>query len=357
MASTSSQEDAVRRVAALEADLQSAWGRYESLRRRKAVRAALAVADLRNRVLRRRPAPAPPAPAPPAPAPPAPEPPEPQVAHPWPLGHFYSPVPDTLGLAEPSERARVWPVSAPALPGIDWRPDAQLALVRDTLAAQERIRFPDASDDPAQYHTGSPQFSAVDAWALQAMLRHVRPRRLVEIGCGWSSLVTAQVNREYLDGRLDVTCIEPYPPEFLHAGIEGIGRVLVRRVQDAPLEIFEQLGAGDVLFIDSSHVVKTGSDARFLYHEVLPRLAPGVVVHAHDIFLPRDYPEDWVFAGRGWNEQYVLQSFLQFNAAFEVLLGLAWLRVEHPDVLEAAGLTRAEQAGGAGSFWMRRIAA
>ncbi len=154
-----------------------------------------------------------------------------------------------------------------------------------------------------------------------------------------------------------MTCIEPYPPDFLAGGVDGIGEVLPVRVQDVPLERFTALEAGDVLFIDSSHVVKTGSDARFLYHEVLPRLRPGVVVHVHDIFLPRDYPEDWVLSGRGWNEQYVLQSFLAHNAAFEVLLGMAWAIRARPELLAPAGFTPASaRRAGAGSFWMRRAA-
>jgi hypothetical protein len=332
----------------LQRELADAWGRYHALRNRKAVRAALAVTRVTERVRRRRP----PAPAQP---PPAPEPPvaEPAVAHPWPLGHFYSPVPDTVTLAEPAETARTWPEEAPELPGIDWRAEEQLRLAAELPAALE---FPEEpTGDPARYHKSNGLFSSLDAWALQAMLRQLRPRRLIEIGSGWSSLVTAQVNREFLDGALDVTCIEPYVPGFLERGVDGIARIVPERVQDVPVEAFLALAAGDVLFIDSSHVVKTGSDARFLYHEVLPRLRDGVVVHVHDVFLPWDYPREWVLAGRGWNEQYVLQSLLQFNGAFEVLLAVHWLTRAHPEALVARGFSAGEVAtAGAGSFWMRR---
>jgi len=350
------------RIAALERDLaamrseaQAGWHRYHSLRGRKIVRAALALAGARERLLRRRGARAP-APAPPAEAVQPPTPSGDAVAHPWPLGHFYSPVPDTVALAREPERSRVWPRRPSELPGVDWRPEDQLMLVRDSLAAIEPLRFPAGpSGDPTEYHTGNDMWSALDAWAQQAMLRHLRPGRLIEVGCGWSSLVTARVNRECLDGRMDVTCIEPHVPDFLSRGVEGIARIVPERVQDVGVERFLELAAGDVLFIDSSHVVKTGSDARYLYHEVLPRLARGVVVHVHDIFLPWDYPEDWVLAGRGWNEQYVLQSFLAFNASFEVLLGVAWLSRAHPELLAPAGFTpeQLRSVGGA-SFWMRR---
>jgi hypothetical protein len=340
-----SQDD--DRIAALEREAAAGWGRYHELRRRRAVRAALALANAGARVLGRRP---PTVAAPPPAA--TPTPPQEQVAHPWPLGHFYSPVPDTVALAREPESSRVWPAAAPELPGIDWREDAQVALMRELLALPP-LAFPSGpTGEPTEYHTGNEQFSAVDAWALQAMLRHLRPRRLIEVGSGWSSLVAARVNREHLGGATDITCIEPYVPEQLAGGVDGIARMLAQRVQDVPLATFAELDAGDVLFIDSSHVVKAGSDAQMLYHDILPRLRHGVVVHVHDIFLPRDYPRDWVLGGRGWNEQYVLRAFLAFNDAFEVLLGMAWLAEAHPELL-AQAVPDFRRAGG-GSFWMRR---
>ena len=107
-------------------------------------------------------------------------------------------------------------------------------------------------------------------------------------------------------------------------------------VQDVPVERFLELRDGDVLFVDTSHVIKTGGDVQYLYHEVLPRLADGVVVHVHDIFLPWDYPDEWVLVGRGWNEQYVLQSFLSFNDTFHILLGIAWMSHFHAAALAQA---------------------
>ncbi len=353
-------------VTALERELErargdeaAAWGRYNALRRRKVVRAALALANARRRaggLLKRSSAARAPAVEVNEAAAPATPAPDEGVAHPWPLGHFYSPVPDTVALGREPDRSRVWAAGTPELPGIDWNADAQLRLVREQLASQEPLRFAArATGDPTEYHESNELFSPLDAWALQAMLRHLEPARMIEVGSGWSSLVTARVNRELRGGDMDVTCIEPFVPDFLAGGVDGITRVLPTRVQDVPVERFLELEAGDVLFIDSSHVVKTGSDARYLYHEVLPRLRAGVVVHAHDIFLPAEYPEQWVLSGRGWNEQYILQSFLAFNSAFEVLLAMAWLASTHPDTLEAAGFSAARvRAVGAGSFWMRR---
>jgi hypothetical protein len=349
--------------AVYEARLAEARGRYEALRSRKAVRAALAVAAVRSRVPklggrdRHGEDAAAGAPSPPADdrSQPAAEP-AGEVAHCWPLGHFYSPVPNTLELAVAPAHARVWPQTPRRAPGIDWRDEQQVALVRDVFARQPELVFAEApTGDPTEYHTQNPFFSQLDAWALQGVLRHLRPRRMIEVGSGFSSLVAARVNRECLAGAMDLTCIEPYPVEYLRGGVAGLSRLIESPVQDVALATFGELGEGDVLFIDSSHVMKTGSDVQYLYHEVLPRLRSGVTVHVHDIFLPHDYPPEWVLAGRGWNEQYVLQSFLAFNDAFEVVLGIGWMCTFHPDVLAAANASFSTSVpGGGGSFWMRR---
>jgi hypothetical protein len=178
---------------------------------------------------------------------------------------------------------------------------------------------------------------------------------MIEVGCGWSSLVSARVNRECLGGAMDFSCIEPYPPDFLSEEVDGITRLIATTVQEVPVERFLELQARDVLFIDTSHAVKTGGDVAYLYHQVIPRLAEGVVIHIHDIFLPWDYPQEWVLVGRAWNEQYLVQSFLAFNNSFEIVLSVAWMSHFHPEVLASAipGFPASTPDGG-GSFWIRR---
>lgn len=275
----------------------------------------------------------------------------------WPLDHFYSPVPDHRALDLEPTRSRVWPSAPKPAPGIDWRADEQVTLLRDSLGTQSEISFASGpTGDLRDYHTANDMFSRLDAWMLQGVLRHFRPRRMIEVGCGWSSLVTARVNREFLDGELHFTCVEPYPPDFLATGVEGISDLIVSRVEDLPLDPFLALRRADVLFIDSSHTIKTGGDVQFLFEEVVPRLAEGVVVHVHDIFLPWDYPRDWVTAGRAWNEQYLVRAFLAFNSAFRILLGVGWLSHHRPDVLAATlpGYPAAYPDGG-GSLWIQRL--
>ncbi|HZO58588.1 MAG TPA: class I SAM-dependent methyltransferase [Solirubrobacterales bacterium] len=271
--------------------------------------------------------------------------------------HYYSPIQDPSLLEEPSERARIWPADPHPMPGIDWREDAQVELCSEVFASQQPMEFPTGA--PAggpEYARRSPRYPAVDAWVLQAFLRHLRPARVVEVGAGYSSLVTARVNREYLDDEVRFTAIDPYPLEFLEAGVPGLTELRKERVQDTPLEVFEQLDEHDVLFVDTSHTVKTGGDVPWIFNQILPRLRPGVVVHLHDIFLPWDYPEDWVFQGKGWNEQYLAQSFLTWSSAFEVLFGTYWMIRRHWDVLlRAFPQMVPDDQRDSSALWIRRV--
>lgn len=277
---------------------------------------------------------------------------------PFPPGHFYSPIVDTEALAK--ERARIWP-SDPQVVGIDFDDASHRQVLQDVLPRQlPAYDYPETlpdSDTLSSFYTRNSQFSWLDARALFALLREWRPRRVIEVGSGYSSLLMADVNRRFLGGACEISCIEPYPRPFLQAGVPGIARLLVQRVQDVSLDEFARLGAGDVLFIDSSHVAKTGSDVNHLYFEVLPRLAPGVRIHVHDIFLPHDYPPDWaVTDNRSWNEQYLLRALLMYSQAFRVVFGCSYAFHRFPDEVRAALALPSGKAFGGGSFWMEKTA-
>jgi hypothetical protein len=142
----------------------------------------------------------------------------------------------------------------------------------------------------------------------------------------------------------------------LKEGVEGITELMVQKVQDVSLSVFESLAAGDVLFIDSSHVSKTGSDVNYLYFEVLPRLKPGVKIHIHDIFLPNEYLKDWVVTDkRSWNEQYLLRALLMYSTAFRVVFGNAFAFATMPELVRDALSLPEGQAFGGGSIWIERI--
>jgi predicted O-methyltransferase YrrM len=273
-----------------------------------------------------------------------------------PPGHYYSPIADPSELVVEPRRSQIWPVSARETPGVDWRHAEQVALCRDVFARQTRLALrDDASDDPSEYFATNGQYPPLDAWLLEAMLQRQRPKRFIEIGSGFSSLVTARVNRELLDNGMRFTCVEPYPRQFLLDGVPGISDLIVEKVQDVALETFETLGSGDILFVDTSHTVKTGGDVTWIFHEIIPRLAPGVLVHVHDAFLPGDYPETWVREGWGWNEAYLLHSFLAFNSGFEIEIGVRYLFYRQPEALaEAFPDWRTALNQGGAALWFRR---
>jgi predicted O-methyltransferase YrrM len=272
----------------------------------------------------------------------------------FPIGHYYSPMYDTRELAH--RRDEIWPAPVRNTPGIDWRDAEQLRLCRETFASQDRLDFAhDPTGDETVYHATNNQFPALDAWVLEGLLREVRPRRMIEVGCGYSTLVSARVNREYLHNETRLTCIEPYPRDFLQSGVPGVTDLRVEKIQETPLEVFDELGENDVLFVDTSHTVKTGGDVTWIFGEIIPRLRSGVYVHVHDVFLPGEYPEDWVLQGWGWNEVYLVRAFLTFNDAFEVVWGNQYMLHHHPDDVLAAfpGQERYHDRGGA-SLWLRR---
>jgi hypothetical protein len=193
------------------------------------------------------------------------------------------------------------------------------------------------------------------------MIRDLKPRRIIEVGSGYTTLLISEtidrISRNDPDFVCEFTAIEPHPPDYLNPLPAGVKRLLPVRVQAVPLDEFLTLEAGDILFIDSSHVAAIGSDVIHLYLEVLPSLAPGVVVHAHDIFIPFNYPRNWIHQSRFfWNEQYLLQAFLVFNQAFEVLLPTHAVFRRHNEDFKAHVPSCARYEREPSSFWMRRRA-
>ena len=253
-------------------------------------------------------------------------------------------------------RSQIWPPTPRETPGIDWLEDEQAALCTGPFAEQDRLAFiHQASDDPTEYFTSNDQFPALDAWALEAMIRHHRPKRFIEVGSGFSSLVTARVNREHFDTGIEFVCVEPYPRQFLLDGVPGISGLRVEKIQDTPLDVFTSLGRNDIVFVGTSHVVKTGGDVPWIYNQILPRLAPGVVVHMHDVGLPGDYPPAWVLDGWGWNETYLVNAFLAFNVAFAVRFSSPMLVQRRREALLAAFPDYVDHETRAGSsLWIQR---
>ncbi len=170
------------------------------------------------------------------------------------------------------------------------------------------------------------------------MMMHFKPQRIIEVGSGFSSAMMLDTKDRMLDGNLELTFIEPYPHRLkkLLQDTDAAKCTLIEKlVQDVPTEMFQQLQANDILFIDSSHVAKSGSDVVHLYTEVLPRLNPGVVIHVHDIYWPFEYPKQWLENRWAWNETYFLRSLLQNNAHLSIRFFMQYLARRHPDALAA----------------------
>lgn len=230
--------------------------------------------------------------------------------------------------------------------------DGQLSLLSELgRFAPELTRLYSGADDPAPFSWANPLFNEVDASLYYAMIRHFRPKRILEVGGGYSTSIAGLAATR--NGDVILETIEPYPSSLLKSGVPGLTTLIEQRVQDVPVSSFEVLESGDILFIDSTHVCKTGSDVNFLFFRVLPALKPGVVVHMHDIFLRWDMPREWITRLHlFWTEQYLLLAFLQGNRGFEVLIGSHYLGRSHAGKTKEA-FPYLNILGGC-SFWMRR---
>jgi predicted O-methyltransferase YrrM len=261
------------------------------------------------------------------------------------LNTFYSPIPE-LERLPPG-----WFDRAAETPGLDLRLDAQLARLRQELVEPMRgFSPPQTAPDPHTYAAANPSYGRLDASVLYATIRAVKPRRIVELGSGHSTLVMAQASRD------NGTVLEAYDPYAAVARQDLPGLSALHRVpaQQVPFAVFESLRDGDVLFVDTTHTVKAGSDVNFVVLEVLPRLAPGVVVHLHDIFIPFEYPRIWLEDfGLFWAEQYLVQAFLAMNPSYEVLWSSAALARLRREEL-AAALPPGVPAEDGSAFWIRR---
>lgn len=271
----------------------------------------------------------------------------------FPNGHFYSPVIKIDDVVKSQDR--IWPKDPVSL-GIDFNDLGHQSMLQEVFPKYLEDfdeSYPDEQINELGFYKKNTIFSWLDSRALFVMLRHFKPKRMIEIGSGMSSLLTADVNGRFLNNQLNFTCIEPYPKEYLLKGIAGINNLVQEKVEEVSLSLFDELKAGDILFIDSSHVSKTGSDVNHIYFQIIPRLAAGVIIHIHDIFLPSDYPKPWVIKqARSWNEQYIVQALLMYTHAFEVVFGCSYVLYKHSTLLKE--VLKGELYGG-GSIWLRKM--
>jgi predicted O-methyltransferase YrrM len=266
--------------------------------------------------------------------------------HRFPPGHFYSPLLDIAAAGSiDHDDASLWE-------HIDLRLAGQLALVSEILD-QGPIEFPAQQQDSHRYWHENGWFPFADAFWLSGIVTKVRPRRIVEVGSGYSTAALLDT-LDHIKLAPEIILIEPDPVRLAALLRKtDVGRYTLRQeiVQKVPLDVFDQLESGDVLFIDSSHVAKAGSDVSHLFLRVLPRLKAGVWVHVHDITYPETLPPDWVEEGRAWNESLFLRAFVMQNAKVQVRAFHAFARQVFPAV--AWGGLPALAVNTGSSFWMQ----
>jgi hypothetical protein len=267
--------------------------------------------------------------------------------------HFFFPIPDSNAL-----RDGLWEREN-GLVGIDMNLDEQLRLLSQVFPKyQQEYNFPTTkTGTPHQYYLDNGSFGSVDAEVLHSMIRYFKPKRIVEIGSGYSTFLSAQaciLNREKDGFQTELVAIEPYANDVLKGGFPGLSTLIQKPLEQIDLDFFSSLGTNNFLFIDSTHVLKIGGDVKYLYLEILPRLKEGVIVHSHDVFFPWEYPKSWVIENHWfWTEQYLLQAFLAFNSAFEVLWASHYMSRKYPKELSTL-FPSFSKAAYPGSLWIRR---
>lgn len=266
--------------------------------------------------------------------------------------NFYSTVPTVEDVERSFEYAEEEGGLAPYAAGGLFDREAILDFTARIGAYAHEFNPPAEGDsaDPEGYFWNNPTFSGCDAMAYYCLLRALRPRRVLEIGCGFSTLVADMAIRA--NGMGELVCIEPYPQPFLRR-VLSVARIIEKPVQAIPVdELLAIVESSQVWFIDSTHTVKIGSDCLYLYLKVMPQVRTEVVCHSHDIFLPYAIPARWALEMNiFWTEQYLLQAYLLDNPKAEVLFGSNYLRRAAPQACEAF-MQGKDRLRGA-SFWYR----
>ena len=242
------------------------------------------------------------------------------------------------------------------LPGLNLNVSEQLDLIGKFNYNFELLKFSTHQQTKLEFYYNNPSFASGDAEYLYNIIRHFKPRRMIEIGSGFSTLMAINaicMNKiESHNYTCEQICIEPYEMNWLEDVDVKLERKLVENVDKS---LFFSLSKNDILFIDSSHIIRPQGDVLFEYLEILPILNSGVIVHIHDIFTPKDYLNELVLDEmRFWNEQYLLEAFLSNNSEFRIIGALNYLTHHHPQELSKCCPILKQQIAERepGSFWI-----
>jgi predicted O-methyltransferase YrrM len=275
-------------------------------------------------------------------------------------GHYYSPIPD---LGEVIKRKdAIFKKANVDLKGVNLEKENQFRLLESIRGYYKEIPydFEKGSTTPTRYQVPGAWYRYSDVIMLYGIMRQFRPSRIIEIGSGYSSAVMIDTNEKFLESRASMTFVEPFPERLkalLKADDHTKYHILESFVQDLDLDIFRALEANDILFIDSSHVSKIGSDLNFILFEILPILRPGVLIHFHDIYYPFELPEHWVLDRKWfWNENYILRAYLTGNSHFSIINFNSYLQQEFREWFSTHMPSCLIGEKDTGSIWLRKNA-
>jgi len=276
----------------------------------------------------------------------------------YPPGHYYSPIvsEDDILL----QHKNLFDRSYKSIDGIELNEDKQLNLLSEfgTILDNFPFRKLNISVEGWSFKRKNGYFEQADAAILYAFIHKFKPKKIIEVGSGHSSALMLDINEKQFNKEIRLTFIEPFP-DRLNALIEKgkmAAKTILKPVQQVDYSVFSTLQSGDFLFIDSSHVSKTGSDLNYLLFNIIPQLTSGVIIHFHDIFYPFEYPEYWVrnwFKGFGWNEIYLLRAFLMNNPKYEIMYFNSFMGTFHSKKIEHIIPEYPVNSGG--SIWLKKL--
>jgi len=272
-----------------------------------------------------------------------------------PPSHFYSPIPSIDDMKKVEEE--IWGRSMTnSLPGLNLNIDEQLKLFEEFKLYYKDLPFTAQKNNKLRYYFENSAYSYSDAIFLYCMIRKAKPKQIIEIGSGYSSCAMMDTNEIFFKNEIKMTFIDPYPDLLISLMRENdkIKYIIIpKRLQNCELEKFSILQENDILFVDSTHVSKIYSDVNLIFFEILPRLKKGVYIHFHDIFYPFEYPKEWIYEGRAFNESYILRAFLQYNNDFKIIFFNTFLEYFFKDKFGSEMPLCLKNPGG--SIWIKKI--
>jgi predicted O-methyltransferase YrrM len=265
-------------------------------------------------------------------------------------GHFYSP---DVNIEEvKANEDKIWKADK-YVKDVELNESEQISLLKEFEEYYSSMPFPATAQDGFRYHFENTYYSYTDAFILYSFLRHFKPKKVIEVGSGFSSALMLDT-KDHFKLETSITFIEPYPDRLnsLISNKDRAGyKIIKSRIQDVDLSEFKNLSKGDILFIDSTHVSKTGSDVNYLIFEVFPVLEPGVFIHVHDVFTSFEYPKSWVYEGRGWNEDYILRAFLMNNNKYKIKIFSHFLQTHFKDIFNSMPLLKKNEGA---NIWIEK---